>query len=110
MARIGNIQKLFGIRVQALRKGLKLTQFQLAEMADLSLKHLGEIERGRGNPTLETLQALAGAFHISLSELLEIEHEALSVQEIEQKTLKILTSASPHSKKVLYRVLIALER
>ena len=107
---MGNIQKLFGIRVQALRKGLKLTQFQLAEMADLSLKHLGEIERGRGNPTLETLQSLAQAFHISVSELLEIEPEVLSIGELEQKTLKLLTSASPHSKKVLYRVLIALER
>ena len=93
-----------------MRKGLALTQLELAEMADLSLQYSGEIERGRGNPSLKTLHALAGAFHISLSELLEVEHEALSIKEIEKKTLKLLNSASPHNKKVLYRILISLER
>jgi transcriptional regulator with XRE-family HTH domain len=42
-----------------LRRGL--TQAQLAELADLSLKYVGEIERGEANTTLEALERLARA-------------------------------------------------
>jgi len=66
---------LLGKRIQNLRQGKKLSQEQLAEAASLSLKHLGELERGRGNPTLASLESLAGAFGISLSDLFDFEHE-----------------------------------
>jgi transcriptional regulator with XRE-family HTH domain len=42
-----------------LRRGL--TQAQLAELAKLSLKYVGEVERGEANTTLETLEKLADA-------------------------------------------------
>jgi len=56
-----------------------MTQEQLAEGADISLKHLGEIERGRGNPTLTTLEALAKALHVMLSDLITLEDERQSL-------------------------------
>jgi transcriptional regulator with XRE-family HTH domain len=68
-----NVQKILGRRIQSLRKRYRLTQLQLAEKANLSLKHLGEIERGRGNPTLDSLNALADALSVSLSELFDLE-------------------------------------
>ena len=58
-----------GRKLRALRHSFGLTQEQLAEEADISLKHLGEIERGRGNPTLTTLEALAKALHVTVSDL-----------------------------------------
>ena len=42
-----------------LRRGL--TQSQVAEFADLSLKYVGEIERGEANTTLDALERLADA-------------------------------------------------
>jgi XRE family aerobic/anaerobic benzoate catabolism transcriptional regulator len=41
-----------GKRIEALRRKKGLTQEKLAEQVGLSMKHIGEIERGRVNPTL----------------------------------------------------------
>lgn len=56
------------IRCVRLRRGLTLDH--LAEASDLSAKHLGEIERGRANPTIRTLHAIACALDVPLCELL----------------------------------------
>ena len=65
-----------GARLKQLRQARRLTQEQLAERASLSYKFVGEIERGRGNPTLTTLNALSEALGVGLADLLGIETEA----------------------------------
>lgn len=52
-----------------------MTQEQLAERAGLSFKFLGELERGRGNPTLTTLGALSDALGVPLVDLLALDTE-----------------------------------
>lgn len=47
------------LQEERLRQGL--TQARLAERADLSLKYLGEIERGEANVTVDALERLATA-------------------------------------------------
>lgn len=47
-----------------------MTQEQLAERAELSAKFIGEIERGRGNPALQTLARLADALGVGLIDML----------------------------------------
>lgn len=59
-----------------LRRGL--TQAQLAELADLSLKYVGEIERGDANTTLEALERLAHAVEWDPMEALDTVHEPIS--------------------------------
>jgi transcriptional regulator with XRE-family HTH domain len=59
-----------------LRRGL--TQAQLAELADLSLKYVGEIERGEANTTLEALERLAKAVDWDPMEALEGAREPIS--------------------------------
>lgn len=68
-----------GRKLRALRNAFGMTQEQLAEGADISLKHLGEIERGRGNPTLTTLEALAKALHVTPSDLIALGDEGRSL-------------------------------
>ncbi|MGH9347904.1 MAG: helix-turn-helix domain-containing protein [Vicinamibacterales bacterium] len=65
-----------GARLKQLRLSRKLTQEQLAEAAGLSYKFVGEIERGIGNPTLTTLDALASALDVGLPELMFDENRA----------------------------------
>ncbi|MBI4265992.1 MAG: helix-turn-helix transcriptional regulator [Acidobacteria bacterium] len=59
--------------MKQLRQARRLTQEQLAERAGLSYKFIGEVERGRGNPTLTTLSALSDALGVGLGDLLGIE-------------------------------------
>ena len=42
------------------RKSLRVTQPELAELAGVSVNTLYKIERGLTNPTLETLEKIAG--------------------------------------------------
>ncbi len=58
-----------GARLREWRRRRGLTQEQLAERAGLSYKFIGEIERGTGNPTVDTLGRLAQALHVDLAEL-----------------------------------------
>ncbi len=59
-----------GERVRELRVAHRATQEQLAERAGLSYKFIGEIERGKANPTIETLWRLAKALRVEVHELL----------------------------------------
>lgn len=60
----------FGRVVRQVREQRLLSQEQLAELADLNRSYLGEIERGQVVPSLATLDKLAGALEIALSDLL----------------------------------------
>lgn len=58
-------------RLRELRteRGLRLKD--IAETAGISVPYLSDLERGRTNPSLETLQTLAGAYGITVHDLLE---------------------------------------
>ena len=52
-------KKKIGKSIKARRKALRVTQQQLAQLADVSVNTLYNIERGQANPTLETLDGIA---------------------------------------------------
>lgn len=70
-----SITRNLGKRIKELRKKNNLTQDSLAEQAGLSGKHLGEIERGKVNVGVQSLEKIATALEIELPELLRCEHE-----------------------------------
>jgi len=51
-------KQLLGRRIKQLRAKLGLTQDSLAERVQISPKYLSNIERGKENPTLDTLLRL----------------------------------------------------
>lgn len=55
-----------GKGIKARRKTLRVTQPQLAELAGVSVNTLYKIERGQANPTLETLEKIAGILGMEL--------------------------------------------
>jgi len=61
----------FGARLKRLRKGLTLTQPELAKRADLSRGYLARLELGMQSPTLEVIERLARALHVRPGALLE---------------------------------------
>ncbi len=72
-SRSAGVAVLFGRRLRAIRKLRRLTQEDLGEKAQLSGKFVGEIERGRGNPSLDVVGRLARALNLKLWELVRIE-------------------------------------
>jgi len=70
---VTNVRGQLGARLKQLRRARRFTQEQLAERAGLSYKFIGEVERGRGNPTLTTLLNLSDALGVGLGDLLGLE-------------------------------------
>lgn len=69
--------KLLGNRVRSLRQQSGATQMDFALYVGMNVAHLGRIERGHGNPSLETLVRLADALDVDVAELvrgIRVEH------------------------------------
>lgn len=54
-----------GNRIRQLRERRELTRERLAEMADISVQFLADIEKGRKNMTVTTLRKLAAALMVT---------------------------------------------
>lgn len=69
MATVSQAKRTIARRVRARRADLHLSQEQVAERADLDVRHVQKIEAAESNMTLETLCKLATALRLALSEL-----------------------------------------
>lgn len=67
------LKRLFGVRVQALRRRRGLTQEELAEAIGKSVDTISNIERGFSSTRIETAQAIAQTVGVTLAELFEFE-------------------------------------
>jgi len=62
-----------GINIKKQRKLQSLTQQNLADMAGITLNHMGKIEIAYSKPSLDTLLDIANALDITISELCKFE-------------------------------------
>jgi len=104
-----NIKEKIGARIASLRKARRMTQEQLAAKMEISIPYLSSIERGRENPTLNTLINLSRRLDLDLSELFSnIEIEDPSQRKAILSSL--LNSAGDEQMKQALKVLTALLR
>lgn len=67
---------MIGARIEEIRSKRGITQDQLSERMEINPKYLSSIERGKENPTLNTLIKLSRALEVDFDEvfsLVEIE-------------------------------------
>jgi transcriptional regulator with XRE-family HTH domain len=83
-------RELLGRRMRSLRTLKRMTQQELGEKADVNYKFLGEIERGRQNPSFDVLSKIATALDVEVSELFRFDHEVWSRKEVEAQIKSIL--------------------
>lgn len=85
-----------GKRIRTCRKLARLTQEQLAERADLSPHFLGFVERGRANPSLNSLVRIAAALGIQLGALFQFPKEkGQEVKQLLQEINRLLRHRTP---------------
>lgn len=81
-------QKAVGRRIKVARENKRMTQEQLAEVANLSPMHVSVIERGVKLPKLETLINIANILDVSADELLQdVVHNQTKLHASEAATL-----------------------
>ena len=69
---------LLGKRIRDERLLLRLTLEKLAERTDKSINFIGQIERGEGKPSLETMVDIANALGTTVDSLLQDNVKAVS--------------------------------
>jgi transcriptional regulator with XRE-family HTH domain len=60
------VKKLFGKSVKSRRFELGLTQEELANQSGLQRSYVSDVERGVRNPSLDSIERLAGALQVSI--------------------------------------------
>ncbi len=86
-------KQLLGRQIKRLRARLGLTQDALAERVQISPKYLSNIERGRENPTLDTLLRLAKSLKVEPWEVFLVDTEPLDRQALRSKISHLLEQA-----------------
>ena len=72
------LEQVVGTAVRTIRISRGLTQVDLARAANIDLRYLGSIERGRGNPTVAMLGRLGSALSVHPKYFLESPHPVQS--------------------------------
>lgn len=70
MTTVSSLMEQVGGRLRALREQRKRTLQELADTAGVSIGHISMIERGKGNPSFNTLVQIAHALGVPLAQLL----------------------------------------
>jgi transcriptional regulator with XRE-family HTH domain len=65
------IKHTIGVQIRRIRKSKGLTQEQLAERAGITYKYLGLIERGKTNPSIDTMLGIAGGLNTSMDKVFQ---------------------------------------
>lgn len=90
---VKDLRKDLGVQIRNLRKAKELTQEELGEMAALSYKYVGELERGQVNVSLDSLVRIAESLGVKIGDLFS--KEKVTVQKVILKEESPLSKLSP---------------
>ena len=88
-----NEKQLLGKRIKRLRANRGLTQDALSEKVEINPKYLSNIERGKENPTIDTLLRLAHALKVEPWEMFMVEEDTLDKKVLRDKLNRLLDQA-----------------
>lgn len=95
--------KKLGLRIKELRRKKKLTQDELSELAGMNGKHLGEVERGGINISIQNLDKLAESLDVPLLTLLDIGPQR-SKDELSREIAGMVEASDLEQVRLIYRV------
>lgn len=102
-----NIQ--IGKRIALLRHEKKLTQEQLSEVLDISIKHCSAVERGKSSLSMEKLITLCRLFDVSLDYLIGWKDDK-SVQYVPKFVIDMFHNATPETRETLIDLMKSLQQ
>ena len=79
-----DLKTLLGMAIKAQRASLGISQEELAHRAGLHRTYVSDLERGARNPSIESIEKLAGALQVSVSNLFEGAGNGSSSRQMEE--------------------------
>ena len=106
---MSDIAKIIGQRIRNYRTQKGLSQEKLAELAGCHPTYIGQLERGEKNATLESVEKIASAMDISLSELFDKLGKS-GGDNIAAKCYDLVASKNEAEQKHLYKMLQEMDK
>lgn len=106
---MSDIAKIIGQRIRNYRTQKGLSQEKLAELAGRHPTYIGQLERGEKNATLESVEKIASAMDISLSELFDKLGKS-GGNNIAAKCYDLVASKNEAEQKQLYKMLQEMDK
>ena len=106
---MSDIAKIIGQRIRNYRTQKGLSQEKLAELAGCHPTYIGQLERGEKNATLESVEKIASAMDISLSELFDKLGKS-GGDSIAAKCYDLVASKNEAEQKQLYKMLLEMDK
>jgi transcriptional regulator with XRE-family HTH domain len=106
---MSDIAKIIGQRIRNYRTQKGLSQEKLAEFAGCHPTYIGQLERGEKNATLESVEKIASAMDISLSELFDKLGKS-GGNNIAAKCYDLVASKNEAEQKQLYKMLQEMDK
>lgn len=102
-------KELLGARIREIRKGMRLSQEQLAEKVDVDPRYISRIELGKCFPSLGTLDKIAHAFDVELRDLFEFRHLTLD-SAAPQDIGSLFDGVDSDTRQLIFRITKAVTR
>lgn len=97
-----------GGRIKALRKRLGWSQEHFAKRVGISTQYASNIERGKENPTLDSVLRLAESLKVTPSDLFDFETEALGTKTLRVEIRNLLETRDADRLRFALKVLRAI--
>lgn len=104
-----NVKRLIGDRIRQLRKEKGLSQENLGYKAELHYTHIGSIERGEKNWSIDTLIKLARGLNVEIVDLFNFPMPLADAEKMKQSLIEDINSSSPETIKILHDLLNGLK-
>jgi transcriptional regulator with XRE-family HTH domain len=97
---VEDVKKLVWERIRELRKGRGLSQEELGYKSDLHYTHIGAIERGEKNWSIDTLVKVAGGLNATINDLLIFPSKPEDVKKLKKAVIAEINESSPEALKI----------
>lgn len=107
---MSNIAKVVGQRIRNYRTQKGLSQDKLAELSGFHPTYIGQLERGEKNATLESIEKITSALHISLSTLFEgIDSVSDGTRNIPLECYELIATKTKGEQEQIFKILIEMD-
>lgn len=104
------ISQTVGQRIRNYRTQNNLSQEELAERAGCHYTYIGQVERGEKNATLESIDKIATALEIPLSQLFEcLGGKTSDENNYAHLSYELIASQKPKAQKQLYEIILSIK-
>ena len=104
-----NVKRLIGDRIRQLRKEKGLSQEKLGYESELHCTHIGSIERGQKNFSIDTLIKVSKGLNVEVADLFNFPMPPAEAKRMKKSLIEDINVSSPETIKILSDLLTGLK-